>query len=449
MHASSSVPANSKNEPAKPALSPGEVKIKAQELRERARKKKEEEERRLEREREKVGVPGGRLVDADSLRRRGNLSFQMTPPRRKKWTEAEERTLIHKYKEMVSYGILGKMKTREKKFKPIASCVNSVHHLCDPVAFPWQWTWKDVSTKVQNMRHQYLLVKQKIKKPLESSKSCSGGFGDEEFDWLEGLTHWSNFLRYKEVFGDVSLSCSEIENHENGCGGTAIREVGQHSGDGDFGVGMDGAENGVLGLGFEYEGRSGEVNYNDSNNNEIDVRMREGRRGGFPYAEDANESTMRKRSKFARGLEKKALGFLAHQLSQLKKMEAKLEQREAEREQERQRRDSVLIELDQERLRVWEEREKSREERGKVREEFRRLRNKQLEALMKETDDSERRREEQLQHENEWEERLNRRRSEWEKRLNEMLSWTPESRGDAEGAPTMKTHAIRRGIAKY
>jgi hypothetical protein len=50
----SQVPANTITEANKPSLSPEEMKIKAQELRERARKKKEEEERRMEREREKV-----------------------------------------------------------------------------------------------------------------------------------------------------------------------------------------------------------------------------------------------------------------------------------------------------------------------------------------------------------------------------------------------------------
>ncbi|CAM8921181.1 unnamed protein product [Rhodiola kirilowii] len=160
----------------------------------------------------------------------------MTPSRRKKWTEAEERTLIDKYKEMVSNGTLGKMKTREKKFKPIACYVNNMHHVGDPVAFPWQWTWKDVSTKVQNMRHQYLLVKQKIKKPAHESDTCNGdaGMSGDEFDWLEGLTHWSNFLRYKEVFGDVSLVCNGgemvgngIEGRENGGEGFGgVMEIG-------------------------------------------------------------------------------------------------------------------------------------------------------------------------------------------------------------------------------
>ncbi|KAK9933078.1 hypothetical protein M0R45_020289 [Rubus argutus] len=114
----------------------------------------------------------------------------MVPPRRKKWTEAEERTLIDKYGEMVSDGTLAKMKTREKKFKPIAFiCLHQgAEH-----------------------GHQYLLVKQKIKKPQPESNSGGGGASSgecsvEEFDWMEGLTHWSNFLRYKEVFGDIVSS---------------------------------------------------------------------------------------------------------------------------------------------------------------------------------------------------------------------------------------------------
>ncbi|BAU01849.1 hypothetical protein VIGAN_11117700 [Vigna angularis var. angularis] len=36
------------------------------------------------------------------------------------------------------------------------------------------------------------------------------------------------------------------------------------SGDGDFGTSMDGVDNEVIGLGFEYEAEEGEVNYNGS-----------------------------------------------------------------------------------------------------------------------------------------------------------------------------------------
>ncbi|KAF8689517.1 hypothetical protein HU200_041846 [Digitaria exilis] len=62
------VPANSKTEANKPNLTPEEMKIKAQELRERARKKKEEEERRMEREREKERIRIGKeLLEAKRI----------------------------------------------------------------------------------------------------------------------------------------------------------------------------------------------------------------------------------------------------------------------------------------------------------------------------------------------------------------------------------------------
>lgn len=49
------VPASAKKaEASKPSLTPEEIKMKQQELKERARKKKEEEDRQREREREKV-----------------------------------------------------------------------------------------------------------------------------------------------------------------------------------------------------------------------------------------------------------------------------------------------------------------------------------------------------------------------------------------------------------
>ncbi|GKU97665.1 hypothetical protein SLEP1_g10779 [Rubroshorea leprosula] len=62
------VPVNSKVEEPKPSLTPEEVKLKAQELRERAHKKKEEEEKRMEREREKERIRVGReLLEAKRI----------------------------------------------------------------------------------------------------------------------------------------------------------------------------------------------------------------------------------------------------------------------------------------------------------------------------------------------------------------------------------------------
>ncbi|XVF65308.1 hypothetical protein PTKIN_Ptkin09bG0237800 [Pterospermum kingtungense] len=360
----------------------------------------------------------------------------MMIPKRKKWTEAEEKTLIDKYGEMVADGTLAKMKTREKKYKPIAGYVNSVHHMRDSIAYPWQWSWKDVSTKVQNMRHQYLLVKQKIKKPDAVVDNPVGGEcnGDDDFDWLEGLTHWSNFLRYKEVFGDVPVSynsnSSDItaiasEERANGgrfVGGRAmdLGEFGQmgQSGDGDF-VGIDGGENGVLGLGFEYDGEEGEGNYNGGND-----QVRGEADDTLLYEEvEPNGSNLKKKRKVLKGLEKKAFGFLVNQLGQLRELEARFEQREVERERERQRKENSRLELEKEWERKLEEREMEREERAKAREKLRKQRVREWEAMEKESEEKERRRkEEELIQERESEERMNRRRSEWKKRMDDMLN---------------------------
>ncbi|QCD83342.1 reticulocyte-binding protein [Vigna unguiculata] len=366
----------------------------------------------------------------------------MIPPRRKKWTEAEEKTLIDKYGEMVADGSLAKMRTREKKFKPIACHVNSVHHVRDPVAYPWQWSWKDVSTKVQNMRHQYLLVKQKIKRP-EFSGSGGGDCDDgSEFDWVEGLTHWSNFLRYKDVFGDVALVVGghggnelmaiedgdHVDRHGDhgdgflaGGGGMDMVEFGQmgHSGDGDFGAAMDGVDNEVMGLGFEYEAEEGEVNYNGSGREREDAAE-----NGFVFEEEGevNGSSLKKR-KVVKGMEKKVWRILGNQLGQLREMEARFEQREVERERERQRRENLRVELDKQWEKKLEEREKEREERDKERDKLRRQRMAEWEAMEKENEEMERkRREEELIHERECEERMNCRRLEWKKRVDEMLS---------------------------
>ncbi|KAK9146010.1 hypothetical protein Sjap_005913 [Stephania japonica] len=62
------VPISSKVQASKPSLTPEEMKIKAQELRERARKKKEEEERKSEREKEKERIRIGReLLEAKRI----------------------------------------------------------------------------------------------------------------------------------------------------------------------------------------------------------------------------------------------------------------------------------------------------------------------------------------------------------------------------------------------
>ncbi|KAJ6949117.1 hypothetical protein NC651_003204 [Populus alba x Populus x berolinensis] len=269
---------------------------------------------------------------------------------------------------MVSDATLVKMKTREKKYKPIALYVNSAHHVCDLIAYPWQWTWKDVSIKVQNMRHQYLLVKQKIKKTEFSSidnSGCGGGEcsgNEDEFDWLEGRTHWLNFLLYNEVFRDLLVSygtngsnCNDLmgflnEDMENGGGllggvkGIDMAEFGQlgNLANGDF-ARIVGGENGVLGLGFDYEGEEADENCNGND------WVREDEDDGFMYEEvEPNVSNLRKKRKALKGFQKRVFGFLSNQLVQLRDMEARFEQHELERERERQGIENVLVEREQE-----------------------------------------------------------------------------------------------------
>ncbi|KAG6574845.1 hypothetical protein SDJN02_23586, partial [Cucurbita argyrosperma subsp. argyrosperma] len=357
----------------------------------------------------------------------------MIPPKRKKWTEAEERTLIDKYGEMVSDGTLAKMKTREKKFRPIANYVNSVHHVHDSLTYPWQWSWKDVSTKVQNMRHQYLLVKQKIKKP-ESGVENSGGDSKEEYDWMEGVTYWSNFLRYKDVFGDVAVANSSyndltvVSSSDRGNVDQFLevsREMDMldfphmgHSGGGNFTAGIDGVDNEVMGLRFEFDGDEAEENFNDN-----DQLKEDGENSFFCEAVDPKKNILKKKKrKVMKRLEKKAWGFLVNQLGRLKDMEAQYEKREVEREQERRRCECLRFEMEKKWEQKWEEREAQRAEREKVRDELRKQRIQEWEAMEKERVEIERRREEKLNHEREWEERMSKRRLEWKNRIDNMLN---------------------------
>ncbi|KAJ0969311.1 hypothetical protein J5N97_022188 [Dioscorea zingiberensis] len=143
--------------------------------------------------------------------------------KRKKWTEEEESTLLTEYSSLRSSGAIARLRTREKKFQPIADRVNAGHHLRDPSAFPFLWSWRDVSVKIQNMRHQFLNVKLKI-------QSSPGSF-----DWDHGLHLWSNLLRYRDVFGDLDLEnpstvpsdCEGIDvdgDDDKGSGGQSVRK---------------------------------------------------------------------------------------------------------------------------------------------------------------------------------------------------------------------------------
>ncbi|KAG6501279.1 stress response protein NST1-like [Zingiber officinale] len=118
--------------------------------------------------------------------------------KRKKWRAEEEATLIREYAALLSPAarsslgalLVARLRTREKKFQPIADRVNAAHNLRDPNAFPFLWSWRDISVKIHNMRHQFLHVKRKI-------HSLPTNLHDEH-----ALHLWPNFIIYKQVFGD-------------------------------------------------------------------------------------------------------------------------------------------------------------------------------------------------------------------------------------------------------
>ncbi|KAG6789884.1 hypothetical protein POTOM_006016 [Populus tomentosa] len=136
---------------------------------------------------------------------------------------------------------------------------------------------------------------------------------------------------------EFDYDCNDLmgvlnEDRENGGGllggvkGMEMAKFGQlgNLANGDF-AGIDGGENGVLGLGFDYEGEEAYENCNG------DDWVREDEDDGFMYEE-------------------------------LRDMEAWFEQRELEREWERQGIENVLVEREQEWEQKLEEKEKKREE---------------------------------------------------------------------------------------
>ncbi|KAL5702965.1 hypothetical protein ACHQM5_028116 [Ranunculus cassubicifolius] len=312
------------------------------------------------------------------------------PPRRKKWTEEEERTLIEKYGEMVSNGTLIKMKTREKKFRPIAA------------------------QKIKKPQQQILMIDANDDHHKEEIM--------EEFDWVEGITHWSNFLRYKNVFGDLPLGGfgNSNESHE------LIRSD-------NFGVGMDMVdyarledgfgvgENGILEIGY-YDGEDVE-NAEINGGNGSNVRD-DGGEDGMEYEEVfASSSQLKKKRKKLKGMEKRAWMYFGNQFAEIREREGLYEDREVERERKRQRREQVWARLEDERNRKMEEREKEREEKERARESMRREMNREWEIVEKEGIERERRRrEEELSRERDWENRMEQRRLEWTSRIDGMLS---------------------------
>ncbi|OMO75840.1 hypothetical protein CCACVL1_16011 [Corchorus capsularis] len=303
--------------------------------------------------------------------------------KRKKWSELEEQTLLSKYADLLNSGTLSKLKTREKKFKPIAEHVNSVHHLQDPVTFPFKWSWRDVSIKVQNMRHQYLGVKQKIR------------ISKDEFNWKDGENHWENFLKYKEVFGDVELKGSE----SNGNGSDLFEDCC------DLGFEIDSED-------FEEEeeedGVDGDGDGDDGGEEKVGISEEEF--GAEKEFGDAGNSRVRKSKKgFVRS---KRFGLLGKQVLELREAVVR-------REEKRKEREFVRGEMEREQKR--RELEFRKESRWSEREE--RLEDREMELEERELVWARRESERRLRLEKELDEERKRRRRMEEKREEEEMEW--------------------------
>lgn len=361
--------------------------------------------------------------------------------KRKKWTEEEEETLINKYGELLRSGVLAKLKTRERKFEPIADYVNAVHHAQDPVAFPWEWTWRDASTKVQNMRHQYLGVKQKIRKNVDQL-----GNGDqEEYDWAEGVTHWLNFLKYKEVFGDVELDINELESRGNvHAGGNMKNGVGKGriwygfrgknqncARDGGIPGIIDGDTGSPFGMCSYGDGRIGQEGENGSGMlglgiGGLEYDEGEGEDGGEGESgeddgekEDDDGLVQRNRKRKKKGdkalvYEARILGFLGSQFAELRDHEMRREEKERRKEMEMEERVMLREEAEREKEREREERQREREDRERIREKER----EEMERVR-----AEREWERDLREHERWQEERQRWRSLEEKRERVEMEW--------------------------
>ncbi|KAE8725941.1 inorganic phosphate transporter family protein [Hibiscus syriacus] len=225
----------------------------------------------------------------------------------------------------------------------------------------------------------------------------------------------------------VAVANEERENGGGFVGGNGM-EIGEFgkmgpSGDGDF-TGIDGGENKVLGLGFEYDVEEGEGNYNgnDQVREEGDDGLLKGKRRGIVGGNGMGDwgvgkwvhlgmgisqelmgenkvlgsgierVEFEKKRKVLKGLEKKGFGFLVNQLGQLRELEA---------------RESMSGKL-------W---------RGKVkRKKEERQRINEWEAMERESEERKKKKRRGSIQEIEREERLNRKKSEWKKRMDETLN---------------------------
>ncbi|RWV84174.1 hypothetical protein BHE74_00051735 [Ensete ventricosum] len=276
--------------------------------------------------------------------------------KRKKWREEEEATLIREYAALLSPPsgsalLLARLRTREKKFQPIADRVNAAHHLRDPVAFPFRWSWRDVSVKIHNMRHQFLHVKRKLL-PLPAHLHPD-----------HALHLWPNFLLYKQVFGDhldphLRPSSSKTRASDGD------REDDDTLNEEDYEYENDGVEEeDEVQLATDLSASDREVADNEER---IDAEL--------VHREEEEEEALGLRRHLPRRRRGKKMGFLGTDMVRLGEIAMRREERRREREasreeedRERERRERALehqrqMDEEEERREQWRRR-MSREER--------------------------------------------------------------------------------------
>ncbi|KAJ6999244.1 hypothetical protein NC653_010049 [Populus alba x Populus x berolinensis] len=152
--------------------------------------------------------------------------------KRKKWSELEEQTLLSKYSDLLTSGTLSKLKTREKKFRPIADHVNTIHHLQDPIGYPFKWSWRDYKEVFGDVE-----LEVKSKKSSGSgdsdfvSRICGDlGFGIDSEDYLEEDDQ-------EEEDGEEEEDVNGDGGNDNVGGGEEDGEFRGEKGNGEMGIG--------------------------------------------------------------------------------------------------------------------------------------------------------------------------------------------------------------------
>lgn len=168
------------------------------------------------------------------------------------------------------------------------------------------------------MRHQYLGVKQKI-------RDSTG-----EFNWKDGENHWENFLKYKEVFGDVELEIKDNNNNRK-FGDEAVDIFGD-SGFGDSANGDDDVDDDDLGMGLGFGIYGDELEEDgglgDEDEDDLGVERAE--------KEELEELGLIKMKRMKKGFVGRRLGLLGAQVLELRDVVTRREERRREREWSRE-----------------------------------------------------------------------------------------------------------------